>query len=892
MAKSGLDKVVRHIYRVTAEEHWRSQADGELLRAFVRRGDQDAFAVLVKRYGPLVLATCRRVLRQLEDAEDAFQATFIVLARQARALVKNECVGGWLHRVAHRLALNARRALERRHHHERQSTAMNPTNPESEASWREVQVLLDDETQRLPERYRDPFILCALGGQSCAAAARQFGLKEGTVRSRLAEARKRLQARLSRRGVELTAVLGAAALAPSVATAQVGPALVAKAVSAATGAAVSASVSVLVKGLTASLAIKKAKVGVALFVVLSVLVGTASMWAVQSEPGGQEKAPLVQSVGKQEAAVKAERAVAKDIYGDPLPPGAVIRLGTIRLRAMGANLAWTLDGKTLVGVSGGSFLTFWDAASGRLKETRILPDEARFDSLLSADGQLLLSETLDVWDVSTGKLLHRLNPAKDGAHKAFSRDTRFVAAVIRKDSQFLIRCWDLKTGKQTFNTTVPRKGESSEFISFSPDGKKLLARLYGSPEVVGTYCWDLANGKLLWRNKETSNLIFNRPPCFSADGKYLLSVQPPLDVASGKAIEFDNLPRLEPGHFIAVPDGRTLLIVTKDGVLVWDMQAAKQVKMLAGARRRNDPRARMASRSLRTTVLCSVGTWPPASRFSRITSMTGTGRRSPDLLYSADGKKLASAGVDGSVRLWDTSTGRALKVWIGHDSRRSVGDHRSLAAGVTSLGMTPDAHLIVSAGSEERLRVWQTDNEKDNSTIALPQPPPGQSNRRVYHIRIFPEVGKFMALYGATFFAGLEGQEFDSMGWLATWDIQSGNLLTKRALGWADASFRFSRDGMTILSSSRAINSYSKETVPFEGANTGGNEFAAAFASDSSLVVNDSAHITGKPQLPRWYECLGNRNRERYLAFEKHKPTVSRPICFSSELPLFGRGHG
>src|SRR5437588_37000 len=264
MVESGLDKVVRNICRVTAEEHWRRQRDGELLRAFVRRGDQDAFAVLVKRYGPLVLATCRRVLRQLEDAEDAFQATFIVLARQARALAKNDCVGGWLHRVAHRLALNARRALERRRHHERQSTAMNPTNPEWDAAWREVQILLDDEIQRLSAKYREPFLLCVLGGQSCAAAAQRLGLKEGTVRSRLAEARKRLQARLSRRGVDLTAVLGAAALAPGVATAQVAPALVAKTVSAASGAAVPASVMALVKGLTASLAIKKAKVGMAL----------------------------------------------------------------------------------------------------------------------------------------------------------------------------------------------------------------------------------------------------------------------------------------------------------------------------------------------------------------------------------------------------------------------------------------------------------------------------------------------------------------------------------------------------------------------------------------------------------------------------------------------------
>src|SRR5262249_17945828 len=153
------------------------------------------------------------------DAEDAFQATFIILARQAGALAIKKSLSGWLHRVSYRIALDARRAAARRRRHERASKTMNATNPAWEAAWREVQSLLDDEVERLPEKYREPFILCALDGQSCAAAARQLYLKEGTVWSRLAEARKRLHARLSRRGVELSAVLGAAALTSDTATA-------------------------------------------------------------------------------------------------------------------------------------------------------------------------------------------------------------------------------------------------------------------------------------------------------------------------------------------------------------------------------------------------------------------------------------------------------------------------------------------------------------------------------------------------------------------------------------------------------------------------------------------------------------------------------------------------
>src|ERR1700690_2970856 len=142
MAKSSLDPLMRHIRKLAAAHYGKDQTDRDLLRALSTRGDQDAFDALVRRHGPLVLAVCRRVLHQLQDAEDAFQATFIMLARQSASFLKKDSLGGWLHRVAYRMALNARKAAERRQRHERQSTPMNSTTPEWEASWREVQLLL------------------------------------------------------------------------------------------------------------------------------------------------------------------------------------------------------------------------------------------------------------------------------------------------------------------------------------------------------------------------------------------------------------------------------------------------------------------------------------------------------------------------------------------------------------------------------------------------------------------------------------------------------------------------------------------------------------------------------------------------------------------------------
>ncbi len=214
-----LKRVVGQLRAVAGPPPVADQTDRELLGAFCLRGDQEAFAALLARHGPMVLRVCRRVLRGEQDAEDAFQATFLVLAGKAGSIRKTESLASWLHGVAHRVSLRARRDAARRRSHEREALPMSARTGQRELDWIEVQQALDEEIQALPPMYRNPFVLCFLEGRSRAEAARELGLKEGTVWSRLAQARKRLHQKLAGRGIALPALLAAGALSEGLARA-------------------------------------------------------------------------------------------------------------------------------------------------------------------------------------------------------------------------------------------------------------------------------------------------------------------------------------------------------------------------------------------------------------------------------------------------------------------------------------------------------------------------------------------------------------------------------------------------------------------------------------------------------------------------------------------------
>jgi RNA polymerase sigma factor (sigma-70 family) len=195
------NEVVQHLRRAVLQQDGAGLADGELLGCLIERRDEAAAAALVRRHAPMVWGVCRRVLGHEHDAEDAFQATFLVLARRARAIAPREMVGNWLYGVAHRTALKARALRAKRRARER-PVADVPEPAAAEKDGRpDLRPLLDQEVSRLPDKYRAAVVLCDLEGKTRKEAARQLAVPEGTLSARLARARAMLARRLARHGL-------------------------------------------------------------------------------------------------------------------------------------------------------------------------------------------------------------------------------------------------------------------------------------------------------------------------------------------------------------------------------------------------------------------------------------------------------------------------------------------------------------------------------------------------------------------------------------------------------------------------------------------------------------------------------------------------------------------
>ncbi|MGE3808043.1 MAG: RNA polymerase sigma factor [Gemmataceae bacterium] len=206
MARGSLSSLMPFLRRL-APRGADSDDDGGLLQRFAANGDQDAFQTLLARHGPMVWNTCRRILEHEEEAEDAFQAVFIVLCRRAAKLEGRSSIAGWLHTVARHAAQRVRLRQHRRRLREQEVAAMPTTEPSDNTTWQELRPVLDEEVGRLPERYRAPVVLCYLEGKTNEEAARLLRWPVGSVKGRLARARELLRARLARRGLSLSVVV-------------------------------------------------------------------------------------------------------------------------------------------------------------------------------------------------------------------------------------------------------------------------------------------------------------------------------------------------------------------------------------------------------------------------------------------------------------------------------------------------------------------------------------------------------------------------------------------------------------------------------------------------------------------------------------------------------------
>ena len=305
MAKSQFTTVFRQIRKAIGLAGTDELPDGQLLERFVARQDDLAFEQLIQRYGPMVLGACRRILVDPNDADDAFQATFLVLVRRAATLDQRAPLGSWLYGVALRVALKARAAARRRER-QRQTTTMSSDDPTADLAWNEVRTVLDEELQQLPEKYRAPLVLCYLAGKTNQEAAQEIGCPLGSMGWRLDRARTLLRDRLVRRGIAVPAVALAGLLAEqtqAAVPASLAAGTLQSAVLLAAGEALPAAqahVFKLAEGVVRNMVVKKfiRTFGVAFLLIglVGVAVGAAGLQlAAGPKDGKSELAPVIRS---------------------------------------------------------------------------------------------------------------------------------------------------------------------------------------------------------------------------------------------------------------------------------------------------------------------------------------------------------------------------------------------------------------------------------------------------------------------------------------------------------------------------------------------------------------------------------------------------------------------
>jgi RNA polymerase sigma factor (sigma-70 family) len=330
MPRNPAPHVLRHLHRLASAEAVRDLSDGELLERFRRLHEETAFALLLQRHGPMVLGVCRRIVRDAHAAEDAFQATFLVLARRAAGIRKQTSVASWLYGVARRVAAKARVRAARQRSHERQWADLPRPEPCDQLSWQELCGVLDEEVGRLPEKYRAPVVLCYLQEKTHDQAARELGCPRTSLSSRLDRARALLHERLRRRGIGLSAAALAVVLTEKATAAPV-PALltlstVRAALPGATSAAgLSAEVAALVKSGVPGATATRLTTGLAVLVAAGLLAAGGYRLAGSGPSPDLPDGPAVAAENSAPPQVEAKplAGVVVDAAGKPVADASV-----------------------------------------------------------------------------------------------------------------------------------------------------------------------------------------------------------------------------------------------------------------------------------------------------------------------------------------------------------------------------------------------------------------------------------------------------------------------------------------------------------------------------------------------------------------------------------------
>jgi RNA polymerase sigma factor (sigma-70 family) len=534
--------------------------DGQLLKCFVEQRDTGAIASLVWRHGPMVWSVCRRVLRNDHDAEDAFQATFLVLIRRSAYVVPREMVGNWLYGVAYQTARKARGTIGKRQAREKHlKNAPEPMIEGDREEFGDFQELLDQELSRLPDRYRIAIILCDLEGKSGRVAANQLRVPAATLATRLRRARAMLAKRLTRRGIAipgaalaglLTGEAVAMSMPTAVATNTIRIVRMFAAGQSVAASAMASNVAALMDGVIKSMLLAKLKITV---VALGAVVAIAAIAGLAGLHRATQAAEPQQTPKTEKPAVP--RAVKPKAEGAPIE---------ILENAQIFHAIWTPDGKSVAAVC-----ESYEPIPGRENDPNIL-------------NRLYANSTIKIWDASTGKLVSSMKEDKKRYIRslAFSPDGKTMATVLWSGFEASCQLKLMDTG----SWQTKRSLDEATFnlrLALSPDGKMMA---YCGATDVGSFIkfYDVNNDKDVKKWDIVGSVGDLQ---FAPDGK-VLAVQfgnklTLFDCETGQPTHDlgDRNSRLR--HMAFSPDRKTIACSDLSGtVQIWDVHSGELLRTL------------------------------------------------------------------------------------------------------------------------------------------------------------------------------------------------------------------------------------------------------------------------------------------------------------------------
>jgi RNA polymerase sigma factor (sigma-70 family) len=857
-------KLVQHLRRLVAFTAVDASADAVLLGRFVNQRDEAAFSELVGRHGAMVLRVCRRVLGDVHLAEDAFQATFLVLARKAANIRSLDSVAAWLHGVALRLALKARSHAALHHLLDQASEPVDPgADPLNTLTARELLTVLDEEIQQLPEVYRLPLVLCCLEGHTQDEAARLLRWTPGSVKGRLERGRRRLHSRLAQRGLTLAAALAAIEWSRAAMAAGVPAGLTTTAVQTALvfagempGVGIAERVAALAQYGLRDMAMARLKVVFAVMMALAIGGLVAAGVAVRLTAATGPQTPVSDS---KQIPPEGNKQPPKDKHDDPLPPGALARLGTVRLRAAATALSLSPDGKTLITASGGRTIGRVDAANGLLiGETHLAGSFAEYN-WFSPDGKILANcvpAGLELWDTTTGKRLHLL--PVETIHIAFSPDSKTLLTTnyVYDKKIGRIRLWDVATGKDRLFAEHPN---SAEEVAFAPDGQRLFALI----DYHWLRSWDVASGKQLWENKHAGANLAVAP-----DGKTICTdtyLGGPLhlwDAKTGKHMAQLGKETLWTGNIAFSPDSTLIAQGTWQETVLWDVASRKVRHRFAGA----GPHVAFAadSRSLFTAGKLLLR-WDVATGKLLYADKRSQGHIGPVTVvaFAPDGRSVATCGEDGTVRYWSLpeAAHRVLRTDAPADRIWATTAHSGRwPTSAVILGLTPDGKHVVTNTAAGPLALTEIATGHTVRQFKLPEPPKNGSIA-VAGARLTAD-GRTLLMLGTIYEQPTSDIRFEHQYPLRGWELATGKeMLARTITGPLLDSAKFAPDGRLVvlppacrLHSVKMDGKRSLVDAPIDLGET------FAFSPDGWLLaVTEPGRMTGPATALRIYEVLTGR---------------------------------